>query len=310
MVAIMEPTTIQKAVQIAGTLTDEAIRNGSIKKNPKKRGNRGELNKDRNGRDDNKRNRTGNAFAITTNPFRRENTGTEPKGTETRIYCSEIDFPEVFPDDLSGLPHIQEIEFWIEFVPGAIPVVKSPYRLAPFEMEELSDPSKIEAVKNWEAPRTPSKVRSFLGLAGYYARFIENFSKISKSLTILTQKSKTFDWAKEHEREFQTLKEKLCNTPVLALHDRPKDFVVYCDASGLGLGCMLMQRGKVIAYASRQLKIHKKNYTTYDLELGAVVFALKIWRHYLYGTKSVIHTVHKSLQYIFNQKELNMCQRH
>ncbi|GKA95268.1 putative reverse transcriptase domain-containing protein, partial [Tanacetum coccineum] len=142
------------------------------------------------------------------------------------------------------------------------------------------DPSKIEAVKNWEAPRTPSK------------------------------KSKTFDWGEEQEREFQTLKEKLCNTPILALHDRPKDFVVYCDASCLGLGCMLMQRGKVIAYASRQLKIHKKNYTTHDLELGAVVFALKIWRHYLYRTKSVIHTVHKSLHHIFNQKELNMCQRH
>ncbi|GKB27820.1 putative reverse transcriptase domain-containing protein [Tanacetum coccineum] len=122
-------------------------------------------------------------------------------------------------------------------------------------------------------------------------------------------KSKTFDWGEEQERAFQTLKDKLCNAPVLALPDGPEDFVVYCDASGLGLGCVLMQRGKVIAYASRQLKIHEKNYTTYDLELGAVVFALKIWRHYLYGTKSVIYTDHKSLQHIFNQKELNMCQR-
>ncbi|GJU39929.1 retrotransposon protein, putative, ty3-gypsy subclass [Tanacetum coccineum] len=91
------------------------------------------------------------------------------------------------------------------------------------------------------------------------------------------------------------LKDKLCNAPVLALLDGPEDFVVYCDASGLGLGCVLMQRGKVIAYASRQLKIHRKNYTTYDLELGAVVFALNIWRHYLYGAKSVIYTDHKSL---------------
>ncbi|GKB96177.1 putative nucleotidyltransferase, ribonuclease H [Tanacetum coccineum] len=138
------------------------------------------------------------------------------------------------------------------------------------------DPSKIEAVKNWEAPRTPSEVRSFLGLAGYYRRFIENFSKIAKSLTILTQKCKTFDWGEEQELAFQTLKDKLCNTPVLALPDGPEDFVVYCDASGLVLGCVLMQRGKVIAYASRQLKIHKKNYTTHDLEFGAVVFALKI----------------------------------
>ncbi|GJU45134.1 putative reverse transcriptase domain-containing protein [Tanacetum coccineum] len=121
----------------------------------------------------------------------------------------------------------------------------------------------------------PSEVHSFLGLAGYYRRFIENFSNIAKSLTILTQKCKTFDWGEEQKLAFQTLKDKLCNAPVLALPDGPKDFVVYCDVSGLGLGCVLMQRGKVIAYASRQLKIHEKNYTTYDLELGAVVFALK-----------------------------------
>ncbi|GJX40941.1 retrovirus-related pol polyprotein from transposon TNT 1-94 [Tanacetum coccineum] len=133
-------------------------------------------------------------------------------------------------------------------------------------------PSKIEAVKNWKAPRTPTK-------------------------------------GEEQELAFQTLKDKLCNAPVLALPDGPEDFVVYCDASGIGLGCVLMQRGKVIAYASRQLKIHEKNYTTHDLELGAVVFALKIWRHYLYGTKSVIYTDHKSLQHIFSQKELNMRQR-
>ncbi|GJU93283.1 reverse transcriptase domain-containing protein [Tanacetum coccineum] len=171
------------------------------------------------------------------------------------------------------------------------------------------DPSKIEAVKNWKAPRTPTKVRLFLGLAGYYRRFIEKFSKIAMSLSILTQKCKTFNWGEEQELAFQTLKDKLCNAPVLALPDGPEDFVVYCDASGIGLGCVLMQRGKVIAYASRQLKIHEKNYTTHDLELGAVVFALKIWRHYLYGTKSVIYTDHKSLQHIFSQKELNMRQR-
>ncbi|GJS85743.1 putative reverse transcriptase domain-containing protein [Tanacetum coccineum] len=113
----------------------------------------------------------------------------------------------------------------------------------------------------------------------------------------------------DQENAFQTLKDKLCNGPVLALPDGSKDFVVYYDASGLGLGCVLMQRGKVITYASRQLKIHEKNYTTHDLELGAVVFALKIWRHYLYRTKRVIYTDHKSLQHIFSQKELNMRQR-
>nr|GEY10653.1 hypothetical protein [Tanacetum cinerariifolium] len=299
------------------------------------------------------------------------------------------DFPEVFPDDLSGLPPIREIKFRIELIPGAVSVAKTPYRLAPSELEELLgqlkelqdkyfirpssspwgapvlfvkkkdgsfrmcinyrelnkfivknpyslpriddrfnqlqgtlknglrtaqkeklyakfskcelwlrevqflghvingngihvDPIKIEAVKNWKALRTLTEVRSFLGLAGYYRRFIENLSKIAKSLTILTQKCNTFDWGEKQELAFQTLKDKLCNARVLALSDGPKDFVIYYDAFGIGLGCVLIQRGKVIAYASRQLEIHENNYTTHDLELGAVVFALKIWRHYFY----------------------------
>ncbi|KAJ0666882.1 putative nucleotidyltransferase, Ribonuclease H [Helianthus annuus] len=171
------------------------------------------------------------------------------------------------------------------------------------------DPSKIEAVKNWNVPTTPTEIRSFLGLAGYYRRFISNFSKIAVPLTSLTHKGKPFEWGPKQEEAFQILKQKLCDAPILTLPDGNDDFVVYCDASNLGLGCVLMQRGKVIAYASRQLKIHEKNYTTHDLELGAVVFALKIWRHYLYGTKCVIYTDHKSLQHIFNQKELNMRQR-
>ncbi|GKA16030.1 putative reverse transcriptase domain-containing protein [Tanacetum coccineum] len=569
-----EPSTIQKAVQIDGTLTDEALRNGSIKKNLEKRGNGGEPSKDRNGREDNKITRTGNAFATTTNPVRRKNTGTDPsvppdyrvvlrnvnpinarnptartcyecgitdhfkaachrlnqaqrpvgnhqnqvvavnrgqgrgnnlnqaRGREcmlgaeeahwdpnivtgtftlnnhyaTTLFDSGADYSFVSttfipllgiePNDLgfsyeieiasgqlveidkvikgckleieghvfdiylipfrSGsfdviigmdwlsnhkaeiichkkvvriplpngkvlrvigerpeekmrhvirLPCIQEIEFRIELVPRAIPVVKSPYRLAPSEIEELSsqlkelqdkgfirpslspwgalvlfvkmkdgsfricidyrelnkltiknryplpriddlfdqlqgsryfskidlrfgyhqlrvheddipktafrtryghfefivmpfgltntpatreeheflghvinedgihvDPSKIEVVKNWEALRTPSEVRSFLGLAGYYRRFIKNFSKIAKPLTVLTQKSKTYDWGEEQENAFQTLKDKLCNAPVLALPDSSKDFVVYCDASGLELGCVLIQK--------------------------------------------------------------------
>ncbi|GKB84467.1 putative nucleotidyltransferase, ribonuclease H [Tanacetum coccineum] len=171
------------------------------------------------------------------------------------------------------------------------------------------DPSKIEAVKNWKTPTTPSEIRSFLGLASYYQRFIANFSKIAKPLTSLTQKNQKYVWGMEHEEAFQTLKNNLCDASILTLHDGVEDFVVYCDASNQGLGCVLMQRGKVIAYASRQLKIHEKNYTTHDLELGAVVFALKTWRHYMYGTKSVIYTDHKSLQHIFYQKELNMRQR-
>ncbi|GJV80085.1 putative reverse transcriptase domain-containing protein, partial [Tanacetum coccineum] len=574
MVAAKEPKTIQKVVQISGALTDEAVRNGSIKK-VEKRGNVGEPSKDKNGRDDNKRTRTGNAFATTVNPVGRENASTWPKCTTCNSYhaprgpcrtcfncnrpshlakdcrgvpwnvnpvnarnptimaCYECgstdhvrsacprmnraqgpeenrpnqvatnngvrvvetkgtglgiasgklveidkvikgcklkieghvfgidlipfghgsfdmiigmewlsnykaeinfhekvvriplpdgkvlrvlgerpkekarflmgakdgdkkqveidvvrDFPEVFPDDHSGLPPIQEIEFQIELIHGAMPIAKSPYRLAPSELEELSGQlkelqdkgvirpssspwgasvlfvkkkdgsfrmcidyrelnklnvknryplprivdlfdqlqgsqffskidlrpyldkfvivfiddiliysktqeehvdnlSKIEAVKNWKATRTLTEVRSFLGLAGYYHRFIEKFSKIAKSLTILTQKCKTFDWGEEQELEFQTLKDKLCNAHVLALSEGLEDFVVYCDASGIGLGRVLMQRGKVIANAYRQLKIHEKNYTTHDLELGVVVFVRKIWRHYLYGTKSI-----------------------
>ncbi|KAI3717637.1 hypothetical protein L1987_69382 [Smallanthus sonchifolius] len=154
------------------------------------------------------------------------------------------------------------------------------------------DPAKIEAVKNWNAPKTPTEVRSFLGLTGYYRRFISNLSKITVPLTALTYKGKPYEWGPKQEEAFQTLKQKLCNAPILTLPDGNDDLVVYCDASNQGLGCVLMQRGKVIAYASRQLKIHEKNYTTHDLELGAVVFALKIWRHYLYGTKCVVFTDH------------------
>ncbi|GKB91736.1 putative reverse transcriptase domain-containing protein [Tanacetum coccineum] len=128
-------------------------------------------------------------------------------------------------------------------------------------------------------------------------------------MTKLTQKSVKFNWGEKEETAFKTLKQKLCSAPILALPEGSENFVVYCDASHKGLGAVLMQKEKVIAYASRQLKIHEKNYTTHDLELGAVVFALKMWRHYLYGTKCVVYTDHKSLQHILDQKELNMRQR-
>ncbi|GJV83032.1 putative reverse transcriptase domain-containing protein [Tanacetum coccineum] len=477
MVAATEPKTIQKAMQIAGTLTDEALRNGSIKKNPEKRGNRGEPSKDRNVRDDNKRTRTGNAFATTANPVRGGYTGMAPKCTtcnyhhspeipcrtcfncncprhfakDCRVGASDVktpinarnpvartcyecgstdhikatcprlnqaqrpggkpqnqvvainegqghgdqgnqargrafmlgveearldpnimtgtftlndhyattlfdsgadysfvsttfipllgikpsdlgfsyeieitsgiplpggkvlrvigesleekvrhlvsakakgqkreklimvrDFPEVFPDDLSGLPPSREIEVRIELVPGAIPIAKSPYRLAPFEMEELSGQLRELQDKDLRSgyhqlrvheddiPKTAFRTRyehfEFIimpfGLTNALATreehevhlrlvleflkkeklFIENFSKIAKQLTVLTQKSRTFDWGEEQENAFQTLKDKLCNVPILALPDGPEDFVVYCDASGLGLGYVLMQR--------------------------------------------------------------------
>ncbi|GKC72805.1 putative reverse transcriptase domain-containing protein, partial [Tanacetum coccineum] len=124
--------------------------------------------------------------------------------------------------------------------------------------------------------------------AGYYRRFFANFSKIAKPLTSLTQKNQKYVWGVEQKEDFQTLKNNLCDAPILTLPNGVKDFIVYCDASNQGLGCVLMQRGKVIAYASRQLKIHEKNYTMHDLELRAVVFALKIWRHYLYGKANVV----------------------
>ncbi|GKD33914.1 putative reverse transcriptase domain-containing protein, partial [Tanacetum coccineum] len=143
------------------------------------------------------------------------------------------------------------------------------------------DPAKIESIKDWASPKTPTEIRQFLGLAGYYRRFIEGFSKIARPMTKLTQKSVKFDWGEKAEAAFQLLKQKLCSAPILALPEGSENFVVYCDASHKGLGAVLMQREKVIAYASRQLKVHEKNYTTHDLELGAVVFALKMWRHYL-----------------------------
>ncbi|GJV16808.1 reverse transcriptase domain-containing protein [Tanacetum coccineum] len=377
---------------IFGALTDETVRNRSIKK-VKKRGNVGEPSKDKNGRNDNKRTKTGNAFASTANPCGSTDQcqALEPiefgfsyeikiasgqlvkidmviKGCKLEIEghvfdidlipfghgsfdviidlrseyhqlrVHEDDIPKtafrtrygyfkfiVMPFGLTNAPATrEEHEMHLGLVLELLKKEKlyAKFSKCEFWLREVQflghvingdgihvDPSKIEAVKNWKAPRTLSEVRSFLGLAGYYCSFIKDFYKIAKPLTVLTQKSKTYDWGEEQENAFQTLKDKLCNAPVLALPDGSEDFVVYCDASGLGLGCVLMQRGKVIAYASRQLKIHEKNYTTHDLELGAVVFALKIWRHYLYGTKSVIYTDHKSLQHIFSQKELNMRQR-
>ncbi|GKB38950.1 putative reverse transcriptase domain-containing protein [Tanacetum coccineum] len=149
------------------------------------------------------------------------------------------------------------------------------------------DPSKIEAAKTWKTVKTPFKIRSFLGLAGYYRRFIMKFSKIAKPLTSRTQKNQRYEWGAEQEEDFQTLKDNLCNALILSLPDGLDDFVFYCDALNQGFRCLLIHRGKVIAYASRQLKIHEKNYTTHDLELGAVVFALKNWRHYLHQRRLI-----------------------
>nr|GEW98253.1 putative reverse transcriptase domain-containing protein [Tanacetum cinerariifolium] len=171
------------------------------------------------------------------------------------------------------------------------------------------DPAKIESIKDWASPKSLTEIRQFLRLAGYYRRFIEGFSKIAKSMTKLTQKNVKFEWGEKEEAAFQLIKQKLCSAPILALSKGSKNFIVYCDALHKGLGSVLMQNEKVIAYASRQMKIHEKNYTTHDLELGAVVFALKMWRHYLYEMRCTVFTDHKSLQHILDQKELNMRQR-
>ncbi|KAJ9541670.1 hypothetical protein OSB04_028176 [Centaurea solstitialis] len=171
------------------------------------------------------------------------------------------------------------------------------------------DPAKVEAVMKWETPKSPTEIRSFLGLAGYYRRFIQDFSKVAVPLTKLTRKNVSFVWGEEQQSAFETLRQKLCEAPVLTLPEGVEDMTVYCDASYHGLGCVLMQRGKVISYAARQLKTHEINYPTHDLELAAVVFALKLWRHYLYGVKCTIYTDHKSLRYFLDQPNLNMRQR-
>ena len=173
----------------------------------------------------------------------------------------------------------------------------------------MVDPKKIEAVKDWARPTSVTEIRSFVGLASYYRRFVKGFSSIASHLTRLTQKNVPFQWSDECEESFQKLKALLTSAPILALPVEGKDFTVYCDASRIGLGCVLMQEGKVIAYASRQLKVHERNYPTHDLELAAVVFALKIWRHYLYGVHCEVFTDHRSLQHVFNQRDLNSRQR-
>ncbi|GJT08014.1 putative reverse transcriptase domain-containing protein [Tanacetum coccineum] len=357
---------------------------------------------------------------------------TEQESKEKRLEDVPVirDFPEVFPDELPGLPPPRQVEFRIDLIPGAAPVARAPYRLAPSEMKELSKQlqelsekgfirpssspwgapvlfvkkkdgsiddlfdqlqgssvySKIDLrsgyhqlrIREEDIPITEFRTRYghyefqvmpfgltnahavFMDLMNrvckpyldkfmivfiddiliysrnkeehgehlktilnllrseklyakfskcYYRRFIKEFSLISKPLTKLTQKNKPYVWGDDEEEAFQTLKLKLCSAPILSLPEGSEDFVVYCDASLKGFGAVLMQREKVIAYASRQLRKNEENYTTHDLELGAVVFALRLWRHYLYGTKCTVFTDHKSLQYILDQKELNMRQR-
>jgi len=168
------------------------------------------------------------------------------------------------------------------------------------------DPGKIVAVVDWPRPTNVTEVWSFLGMTGYCRRFVKDFSKIATLLTQLLRKDHKFDWTKECEASFQELKQKLVTAPILVIPEGKEGYVVYSDASRQGLGCVLMQNGRVIAYASRKLRPHELNYPTHDLELATVIFALKISRHYLYGVYCEVYTDHKSLKYIFTQKELNL----
>ncbi|GJZ84736.1 putative reverse transcriptase domain-containing protein [Tanacetum coccineum] len=276
------------------------------------------------------------------------------------------DFPEVFLEDLPGLPPTRQVEFQIDLVPGAAPVARAPYRLAPSEMEELSTQLQELSDKGFIRPSSSpwgalvlfvkKKDGSFRMCIDYrelnkltvknrypLPRIDDLFDQLQGSsvyskidlrsgyhqLRVRNEDiPKTAFRTRYGHYEFQVMPfgltnapavfmdlmnrtnlQRLCSALDLALPKGSENFVVYCDASHKGLGAVLMQKEKVIAYASRQLKIHEKNYTTHDLELGAVVFALKMWRHYLYGTKCVVYTDHKSLQHILDQKELNMRQR-
>ena len=145
------------------------------------------------------------------------------------------------------------------------------------------DPEKVEALISWERPKSVFEIHSFLGLAGYYRRFIEDFSRLAAPMTRFTRKEVKFHWDDRCKEAFQELKRRLTTALILIVPDRRQEYTAYCDASRAGLGCVLMQSGRVVAYGSRQLKNHEHNYPTHDMELAAVVFTLKIWLHYLYG---------------------------
>ena len=188
---------------------------------------------------------------------------------------------------------LSKCEFWLNEVSflGHI-VLKEGIRV---------DPMKIEVVVEWKPPRNVTEVRSFLGLAGYYRIFVKGFSMTVAPMTRLVQKNVKYGCGEKCQRSFDKLKSFLTEAPVLTQPTYDKEYVIFSDVSLNGLRCVLMQEGKVVAYASRQLKAHEKNYPTHDSKLAAIVFPLKIWRHYLYGEKCFINTDHKSLKYLPSQ---------
>jgi hypothetical protein len=168
------------------------------------------------------------------------------------------------------------------------------------------DLRKVHDMLSWNAPASVGDIQSFFGLAGYYQRFIKGFSKIAKPMTELLEKDKKFKWMLAYEASFQELRKQLTTAPILVMPDMEKSFSIYFDASCQGLGCVVMQDGHMVTYASRQLRKHEMNYPTHDLELAVVVHALNIWMHYLMGKICELYTDHKSLKYIFTQSNLNL----
>nr|GEU96782.1 hypothetical protein [Tanacetum cinerariifolium] len=253
---------------------------------------------------------------------------TEDKSEEKRLEdLSTIwEFPKVFPKYFPRLPPTRQVEFQIDLVPGVAPVARDPYRLAPSELQELSTQLQELYDKGFIRPSSSpwgALVLFFKEKDGSLQMCID-YHELNKLIVRDEDIPKMAFRTRYGHYEFQVMPfgltnksavfmdlmyQKLCSTSILALPEGSENFMVYYDASHKGSGAVLMQKEKVIAYALCQLKIHKKNYTTYDLELGAVVFALKMWRHYLYGTKHIMFTIHKSLQHILDQKELNMRQR-
>ncbi|GJX43179.1 putative reverse transcriptase domain-containing protein [Tanacetum coccineum] len=231
----------------------------------------------------------------------------EDKSEEKRLKDVPIvwEFPEVFPEDLPGLPPARQID------------LRSSYHQLRVHEEDIPKTAfrtryghyKFQVVP-FGLTNAPTTYKEHEGHHKLILKLLkeELYAKFSKRDFWLSKKSMKFDWGEKAEAAFHLLKQKLCSAPILALFEGSENFVVYYDASHKGLCAVLMQKEKVIAYASRQLKIHEKNYTTHNLEVGEVVFALKMWRHYLYGTKCVVFTNHKSLQHILDQTELNMRQ--
>ena len=171
------------------------------------------------------------------------------------------------------------------------------------------DPERVRTIQEWAPPKNVKQLRSFLGLASYCRRFVQNFSKIAKPMTELLCKDKRYTWSPACQSAFEELKEKLTTAPILTPPDDSQPFQVFCDTSVQGLGGVLMQGGNIVAYTSRQLKTSERNYPTHDMELAAVVHALITWRHLLLGRKVDVFTDHKSLKYLFTQPNLNLRQR-